>query len=274
MAQQASSLEIDPEWTRNKITDFIRSEIQAADFRRAVVGVSGGVDSAVTCYLTAEALGPENVLAIRMPYKTSSPESLEHAGFVIEATGVHETTVSITDMVDALYTQFPEAGQVRRGNAMARARMIVLYDQSAAFNGLVVGSGNKTEILLGYTTLYGDSACALIPLGDLYKTQVRQLARAIGVAEVIIAKPPSADLWIGQTDESELGFTYEDVDRLFSYLIDEGYSPQACIETGFDSSFVNAVIEHMRQNQFKRALPPIANLGHGKLAYDFRLPIE
>jgi NAD+ synthase len=271
MARQASSLAIDPEWTRNKITDFIRAEIQAADFRRAVVGVSGGVDSAVTCYLTAEALGPENVLAVLMPYKTSSPESLEHAGLVIEATGVHETTVSITDMVDSLYTQFPEAGQVRRGNAMARARMIVLYDQSAAFDGLVVGTGNKTEILLGYTTLYGDSACALIPLGDLYKTQVRQLARAIGVPEVIIAKPPSADLWIGQTDEGELGFTYEDIDRLLSHLIDEGHSPQACIEAGFDSSFVNAFIEHMRKNQFKRALPPIANLGHGKLAYDFRL---
>jgi NAD+ synthase len=147
----------------------------------------------------------------------------------------------------------------------------VLYDQSAAFDGLVVGTGNKTEILLGYTTLYGDSACALIPLGDLYKTQVRQLARAIGVPEVIIAKPPSADLWIGQTDEGELGFTYEDIDRLLSHLIDEGHSPQACIEAGFDSSFVNAVIEHMRKNQFKRALPPIANLGHGKLAYDFRL---
>ena len=271
MAQQTLSIEIDPEWTRNKITDFIRTEIHGAGFQRAVVGVSGGVDSAVTCYLTAEALGPQNVLAIRMPYKTSTTESLEHAGLVIEATGVHEITVPITDMVDPLFTQFPEADRVRRGNAMARVRMIVLYDQSAAFNGLVVGTGNKTEILLGYTTLYGDSACALIPLGDLYKTQVRQLARAIGVPEDIIAKSPSADLWIGQTDEGELGFTYEDVDRLFLYLVDESYSPQACIDTGFDPAFVNAVIEHMRQNQFKRVLPPIAKLDTSKLAYDFRL---
>jgi len=271
MAQQTLSIEIDPEWTRNKITDFIRTEIHGAGFQRAVVGVSGGVDSAVTCYLTAEALGPQNVLAIRMPYKTSTTESLEHAGLVIEATGVHEITVPITDMVDPLFAQFPEADRVRRGNAMARVRMIVLYDQSAAFNGLVVGTGNKTEILLGYTTLYGDSACALIPLGDLYKTQVRQLARAIGVPEDIIAKSPSADLWIGQTDEGELGFTYEDVDRLFLYLVDESYSPQACIDTGFDPAFVNAVIEHMRQNQFKRVLPPIAKLDTSKLAYDFRL---
>ena len=271
MAQTALSLEIDPEWTRNKINDFIRTKIRDAGFQRAVVGVSGGVDSAVTCYLTAEALGPQNVLAIRMPYKTSTPESLEHAGLVIEATGVLEITVPITEMVDPLFVQFPEADRVRRGNAMARVRMIVLYDQSAAFKGLVVGTGNKTEILLGYTTLYGDSACAFIPLGDLYKTQVRQLARAIGVPEVIVAKPPSADLWIGQTDEDELGFTYEDVDRLFLYLVDEGCSPQACVEAGFDPALVNAVIEHMRQNEFKRASPPIAKLGNGKLAYDFRV---
>jgi NAD+ synthase len=271
MDQQALSLEIDPEMARSKITDFIRTLIHGAGFQRAVIGVSGGLDSAVTCYLTAEALGPQNVLALRMPYKTTTTESLEHAGLVIEAIGVHEITVPITDMVDPLFAQFPEADRVRRGNAMARVRMIILYDQSAAFNGLVVGTGNKTEILLGYTTIYGDSACALIPLGDLYKAQVRQLARAIGVPEVIIAKPPSADLWVGQTDEGEMGFTYEDVDRLLLHLVDGSYSPQACVDAGFDSTFIHAVIERMRQNQFKRALPPIAKLSDGKLAYDFRL---
>jgi NAD+ synthase len=274
MVQQALSLEIDPEWTRNKITEFIHTEIHAAGFQRAVIGVSGGVDSAVACYLTAEALGPQNVLAIHMPYETTTNEALEHAGLVIEATKVNEITVPITDMVDPLFAQFPEADRVRRGNAMARARMIVLYDQSVAFDGLVVGTGNKTEILLGYTTLYGDSACALIPLGDLYKTQVRQLARAIGVPEAIIAKPPSADLWVGQTDEGEMGFTYQDVDRLFLHLVDESYSPQACVETSFDATFVDVVIERMRQNQFKRALPPIAKLGESKLAYDFQLPMK
>ncbi len=271
MAEKAFSLEIDSEMTRNKITTFIRSQIHSAGFQHALVGVSGGVDSALTCFLTAEALGSLNVLALRMPYKTSTPESLEDAGLVIEATGVHEITVPITDMVDPLFEQFPEANLVRRGNAMARARMIVLYDQSASFKGLVVGTGNKTEILLGYTTLYGDAACAFAPLGDLYKTQVRQLARAVGVPEAIIAKPPSAGLWIGQTDEGELGFTYEDVDRLFLYLVDHGYSPQACIDAGFDPAFVNAVLEQMRQNKFKHELPPIAKLGDGKTAYDFQL---
>jgi NAD+ synthase len=274
MDHQTLSLEIDPEMARSKITDFIRTKIHAAGFQRAVIGVSGGLDSAVTCYLTAEALGPQNVLVLRMPYKTTTAESLEHAGLVIEATGVHEITVPITDMVDPLFAQFPEADRVRRGNAMARVRMVVLYDQSAAFNGLVVGTGNKTEILLGYTTIYGDSACALIPLGDLYKAQVRQLARAIGVPEVIIAKPPSADLWIGQTDEGEMGFAYEDVDRLLLHLVDGSYSPQACVDVGFDATFVHAVTERIRQNQFKRTLPPIAKLGDGVLAYDFQLPME
>ena len=204
------------------------------------LGVSGGVDSSLACFLTAEALGPENVLAARMPYKTSAPDSLEHAKLVIQTTGVNETTIPISEPVDALFAQFPDADNIRRGNAMARMRMIVLYDLSVSFNGLVVGTGNKTEYLLGYTTLYGDSACALNPLGDLYKTQVRQLARAVGVPEVIIAKPPSADLWVGQTDEEELGFTYEELDRLLLLLIDRGVPPQTCIESGFDPDFVEA----------------------------------
>lgn len=147
--------------------------------------------------------------------------------------------------------------------------MIVLYDQSEAFEGLVVGTGNKTELLLGYTTLYGDSACALNPIGDLYKTQVRQLARAIGVPEEIIEKPPSADLWVGQTDEEELGFTYERVDQLLYLLVDERYSPEDCVEAGFEASFVQDVIERMRRNQFKRVLPPIAKISKRTVGYDF-----
>ena len=139
--------------------------------------------------------------------------------------------------------------------------MTVLYDQSAAFHGLVIGTGNKTEILLGYTTLFGDSACAINPLGDLYKTQILQLARAVGVPEAIISKQPSADLWSGQTDEEELGFTYAEVDRLLLLLIDQGRSAQACVDAGFDEKFVQKVVERMRRNQFKRVPPPIAKLG-------------
>jgi len=204
-----------------------------------------------------------------MPYRYSSPESQEHARIVVEALGVNVLTVPITDMVQPLFDRFSDANQTRRGNVMARMRMIILYDQSEVFKGLVVGTGNKTEILLGYTTLYGDSACALNPLGDLYKTQVRQLARAIGVPEAIINKPPTADLWKDQTDEGELGFTYEEVDKLLYLLVDQRYSPEECIESGFSIEFVNKVVERVRRNQFKRVLPPIAKVSNRTIGYDF-----
>ncbi len=254
---------------RQILTGFIRTEIIRAGFARAVLGLSGGLDSSLSCFLAAEALGPENVLAVRMPYKTSSADSLEHAQEVIEQLGVQSLTIPITEMVDPLFERFPDANQMRRGNAMARARMIVLYDQSEAFKGLVVGTGNKTEILLGYTTLYGDSANALNPIGDLYKTQARQLARALDVPGAIIDKAPSADLWAGQTDEGELGFTYAEVDRLLYLLVDQRYSPEDCVEAGFDPEFVRQVVELVRRNHFKRVLPPIAKLTNRTIGYDF-----
>jgi NAD+ synthase len=194
---------------------------------------------------------------------------MEHAQLVIELSGVNELTVPITEMVDPLIERFPDANPIRKGNMMARARMIVLYDQSAAYEGLVVGTGNKTEILLGYTTLYGDAACALNPIGDLYKTQVRQLASALGIPEEIISKAPSADLWVGQTDEAELGFTYIDVDRLLIRLVEGRRSIDECVADGFDRVFVNEVIDRIRKSQFKRSLPPIAKLTDRTAGYDF-----
>jgi len=263
------SLEIDPELARRILTDFIRSEIHRAGFKRGVVAVSGGLDSAVSCLLAAQALGPENVLALRMPFRTSPAESLEDAEAVIRAAGVTARTFSITEAAEPLLRLVPEGERVRRGNVLARLRMIVLYDQSAEFGGLVVGTGNKTEVLLGYTTLYGDSACALNPLGDLYKTQVRQLARHLGVPESILAKPPSADLWPGQTDEGELGFTYADVDRLLFLLIDERRSPDEVVAAGFEPSFVEGVLDRIRRTQYKRMQPPIAKLSNRTVGYDF-----
>ena len=260
MKERKPSLEIDVPQVRRTLVDFLRTEITRAGFQRGVVGLSGGLDSSLACFLAAEALGPQNVLAIRMPFRTSSPESLEHAALVIEQTGVHSATVPITPMADAFLASIPEDQPVRRGNVLARLRMIVLYDRSAEFKGLVIGTGNKTEIYLGYTTLFGDSACALNPIGDLYKTQVRQLARAIGVPEVILAKPPSADLWPGQTDEGELGFTYARVDQLLTLLIDGGFTPDTCVEAGFDRAFVQAVIDRMQRNEFKRLPVPIGRL--------------
>ncbi|MCE1253573.1 MAG: NAD(+) synthase, partial [Anaerolineae bacterium] len=158
---------------------------------------------------------------------------------------------------------------MRRGNIMARCRMIVLYDQSSAFSGLVVGTSNKTEILLGYSTLFGDSACALNPLGDLYKTQIRQLSRDLGVPASVMDKPPSADLWSGQTDEGELGFTYAEVDKLLYLLVDQRYTPDECVAAGFDPAFVKAVVNRIQRNQFKRILPPVAKLSNRTIGYDF-----
>ncbi|HPH95325.1 MAG TPA: NAD+ synthase [Anaerolineaceae bacterium] len=260
---------INTELARQILVGFIRSEITRTGLKRAVLGLSGGIDSALACYLAAEALGPENVLAVRMPYRTSSQDSLDDAQAVIDATGVQALTLPITDMAEPLINTFPDMAPMRRGNIMARLRMVILYDQSAAFGGLVVGTGNKTEILLGYSTLYGDSACAINPLGDLYKTHVRQLSAALGVPKSILDKAPSADLWQGQTDEAELGFAYADVDRLLYLLVDQRCSPQDCVEMGFEAGFVAKVVERIRRNQFKRILPPIAKLSNRTIGYDF-----
>ncbi|NMC11680.1 MAG: NAD+ synthase [Chloroflexi bacterium] len=262
-------LSINTELARTILTGFIQSEISRAGFSRAVIGLSGGLDSALVCYLAVEALGAENVLAVCMPYMTSNPDSLTHAQIVIEKLGVPSVVISITDMVEPLIERYPNASQTRRGNIMARARMIVLYDQSEEFHGLVVGTSNKTEILLGYSTQFGDAACAINPLGDLYKTQIRQLSAAIGVPAEIIQKAPSADLWVGQTDEGELGFTYHDVDRLLYLLVDQRYSPQDCIEAGFSKAFVDNVVKRIQRSHFKRVMPPIAKLSNRTIGYDF-----
>ncbi len=266
---QTIDLTINTELARKILTGFIRTEIRRAGIEHAVVGLSGGLDSALSCFLAAEALGPENVQAVLMPYRSSSQDSLDDAQKVVDATGVQSIKVEITAMVDPLFERSPEMSSMRKGNIMARARMVVLFDQSAAFNGLVVGTGNKTEILLGYTTLYGDSACGINPLGDLYKTQVRQLARDLGVPESILTKAPTADLWAGQTDEGELGFTYAEVDRLLYLLVDERYTPEECVQAGFEESFVRSVVKRVQRNQFKRVLPPIAKLSNRTVGYDF-----
>ncbi len=269
MNQWKASLAIDPDLARRILTGFLRSETTRAGFERGLVGLSGGLDSALTCFLAAEALGPQNVLAVRLPHAGSSPDSLEDAAEVIRQTGVRELTVSIAEAAAPLLGSIPAKDRIRRGNVLARLRMIVLYDQSAAFRGLVIGTGNKTELLLGYTTLFGDSACALNPLGDLYKTQVRQLGAAMGVPARILAKPPSADLWPGQTDEGELGVSYAEVDRLLYLLVDERRSPEACVEAGFTTAMVRKVIERIRRNQYKRLPPVVAKLSNRTLGYDF-----
>lgn len=262
-------LTINPSLVRKLLTRFIHSEITRARLSRAVLGLSGGIDSALVAYLAAEAIGPENLLCVRMPYKTSSQESLDHAMLVIKDLGMPYLNIPITEMADGLISKFPDMSNMRKGNIMARCRMITLYDQSEAFKGLVIGTGNKTEILLGYSTLYGDSGHALNPIGDLYKAQVRQLSRDIGVPTEIIDKAPSADLWAGQTDEQELGFTYEEADKLLYLLVDHRYSPEECIEAGFKREFVETVVHRVRRNHFKRVMPPVAKITTRTVGYDF-----
>src|SRR5690242_18174708 len=244
-------LNINTDIARKMLTGFIRDQIAKAGMKRAVLGLSGGIDSALSAYLSVEALGKENVLAVRMPYKTSNPASLNDAGLVIEALEIQSLDLPITDMADPLINRFPDMSNVRKGNIMARLRMVTLYDQSVAFGGLVMGTSNKTEFLLGYSTIYGDSGVALHPIADLYKAQVRQLAAAVGVPQPIIDKAPSADLWEGQTDEDELGFTYNDDDQVMFLLVDERYTVEEVVEEGFDRDFVEKVWKRVKSNHYK-----------------------
>lgn len=271
-------LTINTDLTIKILTGFIKTELNRVGFKNTLMGLSGGIDSAVSLYLSVKALGPENVLAVRMPYakhsssKNAPPDTLEDAQTMIDDLGVKSMTVEITDMVDPLINHYEDMDKLRAGNIMARMRMIVLYDQSVPFKGLVMGTSNKTEMLLGYSTIFGDSAAALQPIGDLYKTQVRQLAKALGIPDKVIQKAPSADLWAGQTDEGELGFAYADVDQLLYLLVDQRYRPEACIEEGFDKAFVERVMAMMRKNHFKRVMPPIAKLSQRTIGYDFLYP--
>jgi NAD+ synthase len=268
----ASRLSLNTGVTRQLLTGFVSSEIVRAGFTRAVLNVSGGVDSALACCLAAEAMGPQNVLALFLPYRTTASESREHAQQVIAETGVQSKTIDITPLVEPYFELNEDISNLRRGNVMARTRMTILYDHTVLWQGLAVGTSNKTELLLGYGTLFGDMSSAVNPLGDLYKTQVRQLALACGVSAEIVEKPPSADLWVGQTDESELGFTYADVDRLLYLLVDERYTPDEAVAAGFDSSFVQDVVRRVRASQFKRVPPIVAKVSRRDVAHDFLYP--
>lgn len=262
-------LNINPELATRILTGFIRDSITKAGMSKAVMGLSGGIDSAVSAYLSAKALGADNVMVVRMPYKTSSEDSLTDAEAVIEDLGLAHMTVPITDMADPLINQFPDMSNLRKGNIMARMRMITLYDQSMAFGGLVMGTSNKTEFLLGYSTIYGDSGVALHPIADLYKYQIRQIARYLGVPNSIIDKPPSADLWVGQTDEQELGFTYDEADQVLFLLVDERYTVQEVADEGFDYDFVHKIWERVKANHYKRTMPNIAKVSKRTIGHDF-----
>lgn len=252
------------------LVGFLRDEIWKVGVKKAVLGLSGGIDSAIVCHLAAEALGPENVHAICMPYRTSNPESEAHARLVAEASGVRFTVIPITPMIDAYFDIFPDADNMRRGNKMARERMTILFDHSAMDSALVLGTSNKTELLLGYGTLYGDMASALNPVGDLYKSQIWQLSEEVGVPRVVIEKKPSADLWAGQTDEEELGFSYREVDELLYRMVDQRFTAEELVSEGFSPKFVTEIYNKVQNSHFKRRLPVIAKLSNRTIDRDFR----
>ena len=265
-------LAIDTAVARRIMTGFIRAQLRQAGFERALLGLSGGIDSALSAYLTAEAIGPERLLCVLMPYQTSSPASVVDAEAVVRELGCQSELVDISPIVDGYFESRPDATPLRRGNFMARARMLVLYDHSVTWGGLVVGTGNKTETLIGYTTLFGDSACAFNPIGDLYKSQVRQVAADIGVPEQIIRKAPSADLWPGQTDEGEVGFSYATIDRILFRLVDRRLSIEEVVADGFEVEMVERVDRMVAGAEFKRQVPPIAKLGPRTAGIDYLYP--
>lgn len=268
----ASPLRIDEALVRKMLVLFIRDEVEKARLRRAVVGVSGGVDSAVTAALATLALGAENVLGLFTPYRTSSQESRAHARELSRQLGFTLEEVPITAQVDAYFgARNEKADRVRIGNKMARERKSIEYDRSWP-DGIVLGTSNKTELLLGYGTQFGDMACGINPVGDLYKTQLRELALSIGIPEAIVRKPPTAELWEGQTDEGELGFTYADADLLLYHMVDRRLRPSDLIEAGFDASLVTRIREMVRKNHYKRVMPLIAKLSLRTIGHDFLYP--
>ncbi len=239
-----------------RIADFIKSEVNKAGFFKVVMGLSGGLDSTVTAYLCVRAVGKENVLAVLMPHKISNPESLKDAKMVAEGLGITYLIREITPIVDAYFNKYePDADNIRRGNKMARERMSILYDLSAKERRLVIGTGNKTEIYLGYSTLYGDSACAIAPIGHLYKTEIIELAKFLNVPQKIIEKKPSADLWKNQTDEGELGISYKIADEVLYYLLDKNLGKEEIIKKGYKEKDINHIINLMKRSEFKRRMP-------------------
>ena len=244
----------------NELVEFLRENFKKAGFSKAVLGLSGGIDSALVAYLLRDALGKENVLAIMMPYKSSNPDSLNHAKLVIEDLKINSKTIEITDMIDAYFKNEKDASSLRMGNKMARERMSILFDYSSKENALVVGTSNKTEIYLGYSTQFGDSACALNPIGDLYKTNIWDLSRYLKIPNELIEKKPSADLWEGQTDEQEMGLTYKEADQVLYRMLEENKTVEEILAEGFNKDLVDNIVRRMNKSEYKRRMPLIAKI--------------
>jgi NAD+ synthase (glutamine-hydrolysing) len=270
---EAPPLAIDAAMTADWLVHFVREEFRRRAFDFGVVGMSGGVDSAVTAYLAARALGPDKVLGVRLPYRTSQPESLAHAQLVIDALGIKSHTLDITGAVDGYLSHEPDADPARRGNVMARVRMIALFDQGAKHRGVPIGTGNKTERLFGYFTWHADDSPPINPLGDLYKTQVLALARELGVPSVIVDKPPTADLVAGQTDEGDIGITYAKADAILNLLL-SGFGAEEIVSRGFGVDEVELVHRRLGSTHWKRRLPTVAVVSPSAIGESYLRPVD
>lgn len=255
-----NKLDLNLKEVHNELVEFLRENFKKAGFSKAVLGLSGGIDSALVAYLLRDALGKENVLAIMMPYKSSNPDSLNHAKLVVKDLGINSKTIEITDMIDAYFKNEKDLTSLRMGNKMARERMSILFDYSSKENALVVGTSNKTEIYLGYSTQFGDSACALNPIGDLYKTNIWDLSRYLKIPNELIEKKPSADLWEGQTDEQEMGLTYKEADQVLYRMLEENKTVEEVLAEGFNKDLVDNIVRRMNRSEYKRRMPLIAKI--------------
>lgn len=255
-----NKLDLNLKEVHNELVEFLRENFKKAGFSKAVLGLSGGIDSALVAYLLRDALGKENVLAIMMPYKSSNPDSLNHAKLVVEDLKINAKTIEITNMIDAYFKNEKDASSLRMGNKMARERMSILFDYSSKENALVVGTSNKTEIYLGYSTQFGDSACALNPIGDLYKTNIWDLSRYLKIPNELIEKKPSADLWEGQTDEQEMGLTYKEADQVLYRMLEENKTTEEVLAEGFNKDLVDDIVRRINRSEYKRRMPLIAKI--------------
>lgn len=267
-------MKINPPFVEKVLCAFIKEGLSKFLYSKGILGLSGGLDSSVCAFLAAKALGPKNVIGLILPYRKTFSEDVKDARSVTRRLGIHSRLIDIAPMVDAYFSRFPTKDKVRIGNKMARERMSILYDFSAKEKALILGTSNKTELLIGYGTIHGDTACAINPLGDLYKTQIKELAAYLGVPEKILAKKPTAGLWPGQTDEAEIGLSYEEIDQILFQLVDSRQTPEAVAAAGFARESIEKIVSLIRNSEFKRKMPPIAKISSRTVGHDFLYPYD
>ena len=271
---QSGNMKINEPFVEKVLTAFIKDELNKFNYKRGIVGLSGGLDSAVCAYLAVKALNPDNVIALILPYGQSFSKDVKDAQEIARLLSIKSKIIDISPMVDVYFSKYPTQNKIQKGNKMARERMSVLYDFSSREKALILGTSNKTELLLGYGTIHGDMACAINPLGDLYKTQIRQLAQYLGVPGKVQKKIPSAGLWTGQTDEKEIGLMYDEIDKILFQLVDKRIRPKEVISSGFEKKTVEKIVRLIKNSEFKRKLPPIPKISSRTIGHDFHYPYD